>query len=280
MKIRMIPSTTVTVRGVTMDELTLRALIGAVALAAALGPLGCFVVWRHMAYFGDTIAHAALLGVAISLLSGVVPMTLAIFAVAMVVAILLNRVGRDARFHADTVLGLLSHGTLALGVLLVALSRGSRVDVNAYLFGDILAVSWSDVGILIGLSFVVLMLLKVMWRPLLMVTIDPAIAHVEGIDVKRTQLLLTIMLAALIAVAVKIVGVLLITALLIMPAASARYIARAPQKMALFASIIGVVCVTGGLFGSIEVDAPSGPTMVVMAAFAFIVIGAVTKLRT
>lgn len=261
-----------------MDEFTLRALCGAVLLAAMLGPLGSFVVWRHMAYLGDTIAHAALLGVALSLISSVMPLTLAMLIVALGVAFILHRYARDARFHSDTLLGILAHGTLALGVLLVALAR-VRVDMNAYLFGDILALSWGDVAVLGALAIVVICLMRFSWRALLMVTLNPSIAHVEGVNVKRTQLLLLLMLASVIAVAIKLVGVLLITALLIMPAASARYLARSPLHMALYASVIGMACAAIGLFASIQVDAPTGPTMVVIAAFSFVIIGAVTKLR-
>lgn len=261
-----------------MDDLILRALTGAVLLAGMLGPLGSFVVWRHMAYLGDTIAHAALLGVAFSLIFAAVPMTLSMFAVALLVAFALYRFARDARFHADTLLGILAHGTLALGVLLVALSR-QRVDINAYLFGDILALQWNDVAVLAVLAAVIGVLLKRIWRPLLMVTIHPAIAHVEGVDVKRTQLILLVMLAAVIAVSIQLVGVLLITALLIMPAASARYLAKTPAQMAGIASVIGAGVTVLGLFGSIQVDAPTGPTMVVVGAFLFVVIGAVTRLR-
>jgi zinc transport system permease protein len=261
-----------------MDEVTLRALLGALLLAGMLGPLGSFVVWRHMAYLGDTIAHAALLGVAFSLIFTAVPMMLAIFLVAIGVAYALYKRAGDARFHTDTLLGILAHGTLALGVLLVALSR-TRVDMNAYLFGDILFLSWHDIGLLAALATVVGVLLRFGWRALLMVTIHPAMAHVEGINARRTHLLLLLLLAAVIAVAIKLVGVLLITALLIMPAASARYLARSPAQMALFASVIGMLCSASGLFAALAVDAPAGPTMVVMAAFAFVVIGAVSKLR-
>lgn len=261
-----------------MDDLILRALIGVVLLAALLGPLGSFVVWRHMAYLGDTIAHAALLGVAFSLIATAVPMTLSIFAVAVGIAFVLYRFGHDARFHADTLLGILAHGTLALGVLLVALSR-QRVDINAYLFGDVLALDWNNIAVLAVLTAVVGTLLKLSWKPLLMVTISPSIAHVEGLNARRTQLMLLLMLAAVIAVAIQLVGVLLITALLIIPAATARYLARSPAQMALFASGIGIVTATLGLFGSLQVDAPTGPTMVVVGAFAFVVIGCVTKLR-
>lgn len=261
-----------------MDDIILRALLGSVMLAALLGPLGSFVVWRHMAYLGDTIAHAALLGVAFSLIATALPMTLTVLAVALAVAMVLYRFGHDARFHADTILGILAHGALALGVLLVALSR-QRVDLNAYLFGDILALEWGDVAVLAVITLVVGALLKLIWKPLLMVTISPAIAHVEGINARRTQLMLLVMLASVIAVAIQLVGVLLITALLIIPAASARYLARSPGKMALIASALGMLAAALGLFGSLAVDAPTGPTTVVISAFAFVVIGCVTKLR-
>lgn len=263
-----------------MDEFVLRALVGALILAAMLGPLGAFVVWRRMAYFGDTIAHSALLGVGFSLLSGgAVPLTLAMFIVAMTVALILARLSRDTRFHTDTLLGMLAHGALATGVLLVALSRNIRVDINAYLFGDVLAVTWEDVAMLAGLAVVILGILYYRWRSLLMVTIDPAIAQVEGINVVRNQLLLTLMLAAVIAVAIKLTGVLLITALLIIPAASARYLAATPRQMALLASVFGMLGVSGGLFASLKVDAPTGPMMVVTAVVIFMVAAVVSRVR-
>lgn len=255
-----------------MDELILRALMGGVVLAAMLGPLGALVVWRRMAYFGDTIAHSALLGVAVSLLfGGVVPMTLAIFGVALSVAIILNRYSRDARFHADTLLGILAHAALALGLVLVSLNRSVQVDVNGFLFGEVLAMEWADVGLLTALAVLVLGTLRHQWRKLLMATIDPAIAQVEGVNVARTQLLLALMLAAVIAVAIKLTGVLLITALLVIPAAAARSLARTPLQMAVWASIVGMVSVAGGLFSSLELDTPTAPMMVVTAALLFVV---------
>lgn len=254
-----------------MDEFVLRALVGGLLLAAMLGPLGSFVVWRRMAYFGDAIAHAALLGVAISLLSnGVIPMALAMFTVAAAIALVLTRFTADRRFHADTLLGLLAHGSLALGIVLVALAREIRVDINAFLFGDILAIDWADVHVLVGLVLGILGLVWRFWRPLLIASIDPAIARVEGIHPARMQLLLTLMLAAVIAVAIKLTGVLLITALLIVPAASARTLAKTPAQMALFASLIGMLSIGGGLFASLQIDAPSGPMMVVLAAIIFV----------
>ena len=257
-----------------MDEFILRALLGAMLLAVMIGPLGALVVWRHMAYFGDTISHAALLGVAVSLLSaGAVPMTPAILVVALVVALILARYARDARFHADTLLGIMAHGALALGVLLVAMSHSIRVDMNAYLFGDILAIDWNDVALLAVLTTSILALLAWRWRALLMVAIDPAIAAVEGVNVPRTHLLLTLMLAVVIAVSIKLTGVLLMTALLVMPAAAARYLSHTPLQMAVRASLLGMVSVSAGLFTSLRMDAPSGPTMVVIAALLFVLCG-------
>ena len=254
-----------------MDDLILRALAGGLLLAAMLGPLGSFVVWRRMAYFGDTIAHSALLGVALSLLSaGALPMTAAIFLVAISVAFILSRYARDTRFHADTLLGVLSHSALALGLVLVSLNHDVQVDVDGFLFGDILAIDGMDVGVLAALAVVVGITLTTQWRKLLMSTIDPAIAQVEGVHVARQQLILTALLAAVIAVAIKITGVLLITALLVIPAASARTLAKTPLQMTVLASIIGMASVAGGLFASVEFDTPTGPMMVVVAALIFV----------
>ncbi len=261
-----------------MDELLLRSLIGGVALALALAPLGCFVVWRNMAYFGDTIAHVALLGVALSFISGVIPMTAAVMVVAVIAALLVGRSTRDRRFSTDTVLGMLSHGALALGIVLLSLNR-TQVDINAYLFGDILAMSWADVWFLLALAVVVLLVVRVSWRPLLMITIHPAMAHVEGVHVARTQMLLMLMIAAVIAVAIKLVGVLLITALLIMPAATARHVAASPSAMAWIAAALGVISVLGGVVGSFTIDTPTGATIVVVASFIFVVLSAMTRVR-
>lgn len=261
-----------------MDELVLRALVGALLLAVMLGPLGAFVVWRRMAYFGDTIAHSALLGVALSLLAGgAVPMVGAIFIVAIMVALILSRYASDTRFHSDTLLGILAHGALALGLVLVSLNHSVQVDINAYLFGDVLAMDWNDTGVLSLLALVVLIIIRWQWRALLMTTIDPAIAKVEGVNVARTQLILTLILAAVIAVAIKLTGILLITALLVIPAAAARGFAKTPAQMAMLASAVGMLSVSGGLFAALHIDVPTAPMMVVVAAMLFVGASLVTR---
>lgn len=255
-----------------MDEFILRAWIGASILAVMLGPLGAFTVWRRMSYFGDTVAHSALLGVALSLLSEeALPMPVGILLVAMVVAVLLARATRDARLNADTMLGILAHGALAAGVLLVALFGNGKINLDAYLFGDVLGISWDDVAWLSGLAAVVTTLLYLCWRPLLMTTVEPNIATVEGVDVRRVNLLLTLMLAAVIALAIKLTGVLLITAMLIIPAAAARYLSTTPRQMALLASLLGIIASSAGLFASLQIDAPTGPMMVVSAVVVFLI---------
>jgi zinc transport system permease protein len=204
----------------------------------------------------------------------------AMFAVAIVVALALTRFARDGRFKADTLLGILAHGTLALGIVLVSINRDMNVDVNAYLFGDILAVGWEEVVVLAGLALVVLGILKHWFRPLLMATLDPDMAQVEGVNVVRAQMVLTLLLAAVIAVAIKLTGVLLITALLIMPAASARYFARTPYAMAIMASLIGMLAAPLGLGASLAIDAPSGPMIVVTAAVMFVLCALIAGKRS
>jgi zinc transport system permease protein len=277
MKITPTPTTT-RMRGIAMDELVLRALVGALLMATMLGPLGAFVVWRRMAYFGDTIAHSALLGVAVSLLvGGALPMVGGIFIVAMMVALILSRYAKDARFHHDTLLGILAHGALALGLVLVSLNHSVQVDINAYLFGDVLAMDWADTGMLAALALVVLIIIRWQWRALLMTTIDPAIAKVEGVNVARTQLILTLVLAGVIALAIKLTGILLITALLVIPAAAARSVARSPAQMAVFASVLGMLSVTGGLFAALTIDVPTAPMMVVVASTVFVLSSLIHK---
>lgn len=262
-----------------MDDFLLRSMMGGVMLALAVGPLGAMVVWRHMAYFGDTIAHAALLGIAIALISNAIPMTLAMFLVSLGVALTLNVLTHDGRFHADTMLGMLAHGTLAVGVLLVAMSGDIQVDINAYLFGDILTITDYDLAMLGILFAAIVAIVATHWRAFILMTIDEAMARAEGIRTERIKLLLTMLLAATVAISIKLVGVLLITAMLIIPAAAARYLARSPLQMVLLASVLGAIAVVVGLHGAIYFDAPAAP-MMVTSAIGIFVLSSLLKRRT
>ncbi len=252
------------------DDFFLRAVVAGVGLALTTGPLGCFIIWRRMAYFGDTISHSALLGVALSLLFQL-NLTISVFAVAALVSILLLFLQRRQALSADALLGILSHATLAIGLVIVAFMSWVRIDLIAFLFGDILAVSQSDIAVIWGGGIFVLAAIAWLWRPLLASTVNPELAEAEGLRPERARLLFMLLMAVVIAIAMKIVGILLITALLIIPAATARRFAATPETMAIFASLLGAIAVFGGLFGSLRYDTPSGPSIVVAALVLFII---------
>ena len=247
-----------------LSPIILNALAAGGILSALLGPLGCVVVWRRMAYFGDAVSHAALLGVALSLIASL-PLTPAIFMVTLIMASLLATWMRDVRFHADTLLGFLAHGMLAIGLVMVSLSDHVQIDINAYLFGDILSVSRGEIVTIAALVIVGVALLIRYWDGLVLSTVEPSLAAVEGHNVMRLNYVLVALMAATVAVAIKIVGVLLITALLIMPAAAARPLAKSPQGMAWIAIICSILSIAGGIAGALALDAPTGPMIVVVA---------------
>ncbi|MCR6633874.1 metal ABC transporter permease [Devosia sp.] len=247
-----------------------RALVAGIGLAAVTGPLGCFVVWRRMAYFGDTMAHSALLGVAISILLSI-NMTLGVFAVAALVAGALLLLQRQNTLSTDALLGILSHSSLAVGLVLVGFLTQVRIDLMGFLFGDILAVSMEDIYIIYGGGIAILAILALNWRPLLAATVSPELAEAEGLKPEVSRILLMLLMASVIAIAMKLVGVLLITSLLIIPAATARRLSATPEIMALVAAVLGAASVIAGLYGSLTWDTASGPSIVVAALLIFLV---------
>lgn len=252
-----------------LDDFFVRAILAGVGLALTTGPLGCFIIWRRMAYFGDTIAHSALLGVALSLLFEL-NLTLAVFAVAALVSVLLLFLQKRQALSADALLGILSHATLAIGLVMVAFMSWVRIDLIAFLFGDILAVSTTDIALIWGGGLFVLLAMAWLWRPLLAATVNAELAEAEGLKPERARLFFMLLMAVVIAIAMKIVGIMLITSLLIIPAAAARRFSPTPEIMAVLASLIGAAAVVGGLFGSLTYDTPSGPSIVVAALILFI----------
>jgi zinc transport system permease protein len=230
-----------------------------------------------MAYFGDTLAHAALLGVAMALLVDI-NVTLAVFAVSASVSLALLFLQKRATLSSDALLGLLSHASLALGLVVLAMLAFVRVDLLAVLFGDILAVSKTDIAIIYGGGAAILAVLMANWHSLFAATVSPELAKAEGSNPDRANLVFMLLMATVIAISMKIVGVLLITAMLIIPAATARRFASSPEQMAILAALIGCMAVIGGLFGSLQWDAPSGPGIVVAALCLFAL--SVTPLAT
>lgn len=250
-----------------LDSFLLRAALAGTGVAIAAAPLGCFVVWRRMAYFGDATAHASILGVALAL-----GFQVPIFAGVLIIALLMATAvsGLSGRgFAMDTLLGVLAHSSLAFGLVAVSFLQGIRIDLMAYLFGDILAVGRIDLAVIWSGASLVLLLLWARWSTLLTATLSPDLAYAAGINPKREQLVLTIALALVVAVAIKVVGVLLISALLLVPAAAARPFAATPERMAAIAAGIGALSALAGLQLSFMLDTPTGPTIVCVAAVLF-----------
>ncbi len=250
-----------------LDDFFVRAALAGLGTGLIASTLGCFVVWRRMAYFGDATAHAAILGVALSL-GFALPVTWGVLLVALLMAFTIAGLS-NARQGTDTILGVLAHSALAFGLMAVAFLPGARIDLESYLFGDILSVSRSDLAVIWGGTALVGFGLIWRWQALLTATINPDLAAASGLTPQRDKLLLTVALALVVAVSIKVVGALLITALLIIPAAAARPLSRTPEAMALFAAVIAACSALGGLEVAFVLDTPAGPTIVATAAVCF-----------
>ncbi|MGB0662638.1 MAG: zinc ABC transporter permease subunit ZnuB [Pontibacterium sp.] len=260
-----------------MIEFLLLTLLGGVGIALVAGPLGAFVVWRRMAYFGDTLAHSALLGVSLGFLFDV-NAELAVVVSCVALALLLVALQKQRLVATDTLLGIIAHGSLSLGLVTVALIDNIRIDLMAYLLGDLLAINAQDVYWIYGGGAAILAVIYLLWRPLLAITINEDLAQVEGVPVGAVRLALMLLIAMVIAVAMKIVGILLITSLLIIPAAAARRLATTPEQMAIGASLLGALSVTLGIVMSAYLDTPAGPSVVVVALGIFVTIFSVSVL--
>ncbi|NCF29381.1 MAG: iron chelate uptake ABC transporter family permease subunit [Gammaproteobacteria bacterium] len=251
-----------------MDDFFLRALLGGIGVAVAAGPVGCFIIWRRMVYFGAALAHSALLGVALGFLLGI-DLTVGIVALCVFLAVLFVLLERQHLLPTDTLLGVLAHVALAGGLVVVAFLTNLRVDLMGYLFGDILAVSDWDLGVIVTLAVITLIGMVLMWRSLLSITVNEDLAAVEGVPVARVRLGFVLIVAGVVAIGMKIVGMLLILSLIIIPAAAARRVASTPERMALLAAVFGALSVIVGLYASLYWDLPSGPLIVVTAALFF-----------
>ncbi len=253
-----------------LDDFFMRALFGGLGIALIAGPLGCFIVWRRMAYFGETMAHAALLGIALSLLMDIFPVG-GVFAVSLLIAGLLYWLERLDRLSTDTLLGILSHASLSIGLITLGFMTWLRIDIMSLLFGDILSISEQDIFIIWAGGALVLGLLLSHWQSLLASTISPDIASAEGLPVTRANLLFIFLIALVIAVAMKLIGVLLITSLLIIPAATARQFSLSPESMAVMAAFIAALAVYIGLQSSLQWDSQPGPSIVLSAFSLFLI---------
>ncbi|WP_232744845.1 iron chelate uptake ABC transporter family permease subunit [Thiomicrorhabdus sp. Kp2] len=247
------------------------ALIGGIGLAIISAPLGVFMVWQRQSYFGATLAHSALLGISIGLFLEM-DLTLSVIVISMLVAAMIFWLSHFKQLSSDTLLGILAHSSLAFGLILISLQDNIQVDLMAYLFGDILSINEIDLGLIFLTSLLILLFYAQHWQALLNVTLNPELAQVEGVNVKRVQLLFVLLLAFMIALSMKIVGVLLVTSLLIIPAAAARRLSNSPEQMLVYSIIIGCLSIISGLLVSYQVDLPTGPSIVMTATILFLLL--------
>jgi len=254
-----------------LPNFMLYALIGGIGLAIISAPLGVFMVWQRQSYFGATLAHSALLGISIGLFLQL-DLTLSVIVVSMLVAAMIFWLSHFKQLSSDTLLGILAHSSLAFGLILISLQDNIQVDLMAYLFGDILSINEVDLGLILLTSVLIVLFYAQHWQSLLNITLNPELAQVEGVNIKRVQLLFVLLLAFMIALSMKIVGVLLVTSLLIIPAAAARRLSSSPEQMLGFSIIIGVFSIIGGLFTSYYIDLPTGPSIVVVATVLFLLL--------
>ena len=260
-----------------MDDFLWRAALGGIGMALISAPLGCFVVWRRLAYFGETVAHAGLLGVALGLLFHM-NLTVGIFMSSLFLAVVLRLMERHTQLAKDTALGLLAHAVLALGLIVTSQFQGLQVDLFGLLFGDILSISQLDLLMVLGGLVLVWGLVYWLWQDLLTLCLDRELAVAEGVQVERVELIFSFAIALTIALSMKLVGLLLVTAMLIIPAAAAMNFSRSPEQMALLTALISASAVILGLLASLYIDIPTGPAIVVAMAGAF-VLSSVLKSR-
>lgn len=250
-----------------LEPFLVRAIIAGLALAIVAAPLGCFVIWKRMAYFGETVAQASLIGVALSLAFRL-DITLGVVVIAVLVAFLLLWFGRQQVVALDSILGLLHHAALATGVIAMSMLKGPPVDLLGFLFGDVFAVTTADIAWIAGGGAAVLAIVAWLWQPLLRLALHEDLAAAEGIDRRQVRAIFTILLAVTIAVAMKIVGVLLVMAFLVVPAVAARPISGTPERMVLLTALVAAASVVAGLGLSATFDTPGGPSIVIVMSIA------------
>ena len=251
-----------------LDDFFIRALLAGFGIALVTGPIGCFIIWRRLSFFGDTLSHSALLGVTIAVFFDI-NIAVSVFAISSFIAIVLLKLQKTTKLPGDALLGLLAHSSLAVGLVVIGFLSSIRFDVMGLLFGDILAVNQNDLLLIWIGGALILLILKLIWKPLFAATVNHELAEAEGMNPEKYNIIFTILLAAIIAISIKIVGLLLITGMLIMPAAMARNISNNPTQMVKLSVLGGLLSVIIGLFASLEVNSASGPSIIAAALILF-----------
>ncbi len=252
-----------------LDDFFVRALVAGIGMAIVAGPLGCFVIWRRLAYFGDTLAHSGLLGVTIGFILNI-DLSFSVFVISGIIAIFLLVLQKKTKLAGDSLLGLLAHSSLAIGLVFIAILSSIRFDLMGLLLGDILSVSINDILIIWFGGGLLLLVLFFIWKSLFAATISYDLAKAEGMSPELSNYIFTILLAGIIAISIKMIGVLLITGLLLIPSAMSRNFSNSPKQMIIFSIIGGVISVIIGLFCSLQLNTPSGPSIIVASMILFV----------
>ena len=251
------------------DDFFTRALIAGIGIAIVTGPLGCLVIWRRLSYFGDTLAHSALLGVTLAYAFSI-NISLSVFIISGIVALLLLSLQKKTKLAGDSLLGLLAHSALAIGLVLIGFLSSIRFDLMGLLFGDILAVTVEDIFIIWFGGLIILGILFYFWKSIFAATVNYDLAAAEGMKPDLSNFIFTLLLAGVIAISIKMIGALLITGLLLIPAATARSLSNNPFQMVIISILVGIISVILGLFSSLELNTASGPSIIVAALVLFI----------
>jgi zinc transport system permease protein len=244
-------------------------IIAGMGLSLMTSPMGCFLVWRRMSFFGDALAHSALLGVGFGLLLNL-NIYVGISIICMFVAIILTLTNEKKGLSSDTWLSIISYSALALGIILVNKLPNVRIDPANYLFGDILTLQPLDLLWIYGCAIGVWVFIYYKWQPLLLLTLDEGLAQAEGISITSLKLNFMLILALTVAISLKFVGALLVPALLVIPSAAARNNAKTPEQMIGYTLLFTFISITIGLILSIVFNLMTGPTIVLTSLFLFI----------
>jgi zinc transport system permease protein len=253
-----------------MDNFIIYVLIAGAGLAVSASIIGCFVVWRKMAYFADSMSHSSLLGIAIGLFFAI-DFNVAVLMVALLFAGFLLILEQKKIIANDSLLGVLSYGFLAVAVIIIN-SIDLDIDLHSYLFGDILAIGLNDIYFIYSMLVVVLLFVVRYWHELILLTLNEDIARAEGVPVFLLKLVFMLILAFFVALSVQFVGALLIGAMLIIPVASARFVSKSALFMLGVSILINIISIISGVFLSMHFDTPTGPSIVAISAAIFVVL--------
>ena len=256
-----------------------RALLTALLLAPLCGLLGVFVTARRMAFFSDTISHAALAGIAVGFWLGFTDPTLPMIAVSLGVAVLMLWLREKTDLLNDTIMALLLSGSVAFGIVVLSLLKGYRGELHRYLFGDILSVGPQEVGIAVAVTAIVGTAVFARLNALALLTAHEDLAHVSGISVRWLNYAFVLVLTVVVELSIRLLGIILVTSLLVIPPATARNLARNLRQQLILAIIVGALGGAGGVALSFQFDLPCGPAIVLTCLGLFLLTLAASALR-